>query len=138
MPIVRWFLVVPTAVAAAMVVAFPIHWLVMGTFGGWGSDPLIEIRDRETLKSIELFLQGLLGPFAFAYVGARTAPSRQVPVSGALGLVVVVGAALLANWAASVTSTPGVAVRYGIVQFLSNLAGAAGAILLVRARRHRV
>ena len=105
----------------------------MINLGGWSSEPVIEIRDRETLKSIEVFLQGLLGPFAFVYVGARTTPSRQVTVAVVLVVVVVVGALLLASWVNSWGT--GIEVRHGIVQTVSQLVGSVGAALLIRARR---
>lgn len=136
MPILRWFLVVPAAVVGGVLITFPMHWLVMINLGGCSSEPIIEIRDRDTLKSIELFLQGFLCPFAFVYAGAYTAPSRKLAVSVVLAIVVVVSGALIANWLNSAASETGVTYRYGVIQFLSNLAGASGAILLVRYQQH--
>lgn len=133
MRIFRWFLVLPAAILAAALVAFPIHWLVMINLGGWSREPVIEIRDQETLKSIEVFLQGLLGPLAFVYAGARTAPSRHFTVAVVLVVVVVGGALLLANWVNSWGT--GIELRHGIVQTVSQLVGSIGAALLIKTRR---
>ncbi len=133
MKIMRWVLVLPGALVAAMVVAFPIHWVVMFTLGGAGHDPLIEIRDESTLRTIELLLQSLLGPLAFVYAGAFIAPARQLMISIALGLTVVIGAAGLAAYQNSL-GDPAMSVHYDLFTFLANLAGVVGAILLVRHR----
>jgi len=133
MKIIRWILVLPGALVATFLVAFPIHWVVMVNLGGWGEDPMVEIRDESTLRAIELFLQGLFGPFAFVCAAAFIAPSRRLIVSIAAGLIVVLGAAGLAVWINSLNDTA-ISVRYGVVNFLSNVAGAVGAILLVKHR----
>ncbi len=125
----------PGALIAAALVAFPIHLVVMFTLGGWGQDPLIEIMDKPTLRAIELFLQALLGPLAFVYVGAAIAPARQFVVAIAVGVFVVLGAAGLALWMNSSIGLE-VSVSYGAVTFLANVAGAAGAIFLVKYRMH--
>lgn len=135
MTTLRWLFIIPAAVLAAALVAFPIHWLVMINLGGWSREPIIEIRDQGTLKSIELFLQGLFGPFAFVYAGARTAPSRRFPVALVLAVIVVVGALLLANWINSWGT--GIEVRHGLLQTISQVVGCLGAVLLIRARETR-
>ena len=100
---------------------------------GGGQDPLIEITDESTLRTIELFLQGLLGPLAFVYVGASIAPARQFVVAIAVGVFVVLGNAGLALWLNSLIE-PEVSVSYGAVTFIANVAGAAGGIFLVKYR----
>ena len=131
MKIIRWILVLPGAIIAAVLIAFPIHWVVMFTLGGWGRDPIIEIGDTSTLRAIELFLQGLLGPLAFVCAAAFIAPVYRLVVSIAAGLTVVIGAAVLAMWMNSLND-PVLSVRYGVVTLIANVAGAAGAILLVK------
>jgi ABC-type sugar transport system permease subunit len=56
MSIIRWIAILPGAILAAAIVAFPIHIVVMFTFAGWGHDPIIEINNYSTLHAIELFL----------------------------------------------------------------------------------
>ena len=133
MKTMRWILVLPGALVATFLVAFPIHWAVMVNLGGWGEDPMVEIRDRSTLRAIEYFLQGLLGPFAFVCAGAFIAPARRLLVSIAAGLIVVLGVVCLAVWI-NYLNDASFSVRYGVVNFLSNVAGAVGAILLVKHR----
>ena len=77
--ILRWSCVVPAGIIAAALILFPVHWIVMTTLGGWGIDSVVEIRDPNTLRNIESLLQAAVGPLAFIYVGARTAPSRMIP-----------------------------------------------------------
>ena len=131
MKIVRWILVLPAAIVAVVLVAFPIHWVVMVNLGGWGEDPMIEIRDESTLRSIELFLQGLLGPLAFVCAAAFIAPARRLMVSIGAGLIVVLGAA---GSAACINCLygPAISVHYGVFNLLANAAGAIGGILLVK------
>lgn len=132
MSILRWFLVIPAAILAAVIISFPIHWFVMINLGGCSEAPIIEIRDRDTLKSIEIFLQGLLGPFAFVYADARTAPSRHFMTAIILVIIVVVGGMLLASWINSRGTR--VEAHYGIVQMVSQIVGSVGAALLIKGR----
>ncbi|MFZ3056450.1 MAG: hypothetical protein WA098_06810, partial [Smithella sp.] len=63
--IVRWLVFIPAGFIAAILASFPIHWFVMINFGGWGMEPLIEIRNTNTLRTIEYTLQALFGVLAF-------------------------------------------------------------------------
>ena len=118
----------PGALIAAALVAFPIHIVVMFLYGGYA-------QDESTLRAIELFLRGLLGPLTFVYVGATIAPALQFEVAFAVGVFVVLGNAGLALWMNSLIDLD-VSVSYGAVTFLANVAGAAGAIFLVKYRMH--
>lgn len=133
MRIIRWIAILPGAILAAVVVAFPIHLVVMFTLGGWGDAPIIEIKDDSTLRAIELFLQAIFGPFAFVCAAAFTAPVQRVAVSIVAGFTVVIGAAGLAMWINSLNQ-PELSVSYGVLTLIANVAGAMGAILLVKHR----
>lgn len=134
MKIIRWMAILPAAILAAVVVAFPIHLVVMFTLGGWGRDPIIEIHDVSTLRAIELFLQGIFGPFAFVCAAAFVAPIQRLAVSIAAGLTVMIAVAGLAMWINSFNNPDVFPVRYGVVTFVANVAGVVGAILLVKHR----
>jgi hypothetical protein len=86
--VVRWLLVVPAGSIAAALIAFPIHWVVMSTLGGWSETPVIEIHDKDMLASVEAWAQAALGPFAFVYCGARVAPSVNRWVAPLIAAVV--------------------------------------------------
>lgn len=123
----RWLLVLPAAAFAAVAVAFPIHWWVMAKFVG--EEGFIQISSEETLRTIEGFLQGILGPLAFAYAGARVAPARQTAVCVALSLLVVLGGPLLLY---QLSLRPELRLSFGILQWVSNVGGCLGSYFLIR------
>lgn len=124
----RWLLVVPGGLAGALLILFPMHWMVMVTFGGWNPEPTVVIGDRNQLKQIEIFLQGFLVPFAFVYCGAWIAPSNQIITSrvlailgGSLGLIAVI--AIMAFRPSEQLNNPAIPI-------ITNMIGAAlGAVL---------
>jgi hypothetical protein len=139
MKLLRWLCVVPAGIVAAVLVAFPTHWLVMINLGGWAMDPLIEIRDPKTLRTIELVLQSALSPLAFIYVAARTAPDHKQVTSIVLSGIIVIGLPILAWWwnAQTVSRGSGVLLEHGFAKIVANVISAAAAILLIRSHERK-
>lgn len=131
--IARWLAILPAAILATVVVALPIHLVVITTFtSGCGGEPIVEVKDASTLRAIELFLRAIFGPFAFVCAAALTAPVKRLAVSVAAGFTVVIGMTALAMW---VNSLPGQHVSsFGVVTLIANAAGAVGAAFFVRHR----
>jgi len=137
--LLRWLCAAPAGIIAAALVMFPLHWLVMINLGGWGIDPLIEIRDPKTLRSIESFLQAAFGPLAFIYFAARTAPNHRQITSVLLSGIIVIGLPILAHlWNAhTISKGSGILIEHGFIRILANVIGAAGAIYLIRSHERR-
>jgi hypothetical protein len=137
--LLRWICAAPAGILAAVLVSIPIHWLVMINLGGWGLEPIIEIRDPETLRSIESALQAAFGPLAFVYWAARTAPSHRQVVSIVLAGLIVVGLSAVAwFWNTQVASEQtGVLIEYGFARFLASAVGTATAVFLIRSRERK-
>ena len=131
--ILRWICLAPAGIIAAALVMFPIHWLVMVNLGGWGIDPVIEIRDPKTLRNIESILQAGFGPLAFIYCAARTAPSHRQITSILLAGIIVLGLPILVYWwnSNTVSTGSGVLIEQGFARILANVIGAVGAIYLI-------
>src|SRR5690606_38832279 len=93
--------------------------------GGWGVDPVVEIRDPATLRMIESLLQAVLGPFVLLVVATNIVPRYKLWVCGLLGLMILVGmplASYLLNHSATTTGS-GVRIEYGLSRILANLIG---------------
>ena len=131
--VLRWICFVPAGIVAAALVALPIHWLVMINLGGWSNDPVIEIRNPETLRVIEYFLQGVFGPMAFIYVGARIAPVHKRIVSVVLTCIIVLGLPIFAYWwnSNTISNGEGILINHGFATSVAQVVGAAGAIFLI-------
>lgn len=130
MKALRWVLAIPGGILAAALVMFPIHWVVMMTFGGRGMDPVIEIRDPETLRTIEVWIQTVLGPLAFVYCAARIAPSHRKIASIVFAVFMILAGTALAVWLNAHART--LRVEFGVVRFLLQVVGVVGAIYLIR------
>ena len=132
--ILRWICVVPAGIIAAALVLFPVHWLVMASLGGWGIDPIVEIRDPKTLRNIESVLQAAFGSLAFIYFAARTAPSHKKITSVLFAGIIVLGLPILAYWwnANTISNGSGILIEHGFARVLANVIGAVGAIYLIR------
>jgi len=137
--IIRWICVVPAGIIAAALVSFPVHWFVMGTLGGWGIDPVVEIRDPKTLRNIESVLQAAFGPLAFIYFAARTAPYYRKITSVLFAGIVVLGLPILAYWwnTNTISNGSGILIEHGFAWILANVIGAAGAIYLIRSHERK-
>ena len=137
--LLRWLCAAPAGIIAAALVMFPLHWLVMINLGGWGMDPIIEIRDPKTLRGIESALQAAFGPLAFVYCAARTAPSHRQITSILLSGIIVVGLPIIAwYWnAQTVSNGSGILIEHGFARILANVLGTAAAILLIRSHERK-
>jgi hypothetical protein len=113
--------VLPAALAGLIAVGVGFHWVATATLGGE------EIRGPGSIRALALLSQGLLGPAAFVYAGARTAPARQTAVAIVLALLVVAGAPLLAQRLAMRMET-------GVLGFFSNGLGCLGGVLVTMRR----
>lgn len=129
----RWICVVPAGIIAAVLVSFPVHWVVMGTLGGWGVDPIVEIRDPKTLRYIESVLQAAFTPLVFIYFAAQTAPSHNKITSVLFAGIIVLGLPILAYWwnENTISNGSGILIEHGFARVLANVIGAAGAIYLI-------
>jgi len=132
--IFRWICVVPVGIIGAALTLFPVHWLVMASLGGWGIDPIIEIRDPSTLRNIESVLQAAFGPLAFIYFASRTAPSHKRITSVLFAGIIVLGLPIGEYWwnTNTISNESGIVIEHGFAQILANVMGAAGAICLIR------
>ena len=129
--IFRWFCVVPGGILAIVLVAFPLHWIVMMNIGGWGQDGgLIEVRNTDTLRSIESWLQAVFAPLAFVYCASRIAPSFRNIVSILLTILVVLGVPLMAYWVNAHAQVH--RVELSVFRSLLQVIGSIGAIYLIR------
>lgn len=137
--LLRWICSAPAGILAAALVMFPLHWLVMINLGGWGIDPIIEIRDPKTLRNIESILQAAFGPLAFIYFAARTAPNHRQITAVLLAVIIVAGLPILAYWwnAQIISKGSGVLIEHGFARILANVVGAAGAIYLIRSHERK-
>jgi hypothetical protein len=131
--IVRWIVFIPAGFIAAILASFPIHWFVMINFGGWGMEPLIEIRNPNTLRNIEFTLQALFGVLVFIYCAARTAPNHNKIISIILAVIIVLGINIYAYWSNSITYSTGngLLIQQGFIQIIAQIIGAVGAIYLI-------
>jgi len=129
MKALRWAVAIPGGSFAALLVSFPLHWVVMCTLGGWGMDAVIEIRSPETLHTIERWLQALVGPLAFVYCASRIAPSQRRAASVAFTALVILAGTVLIAW----VNTQGLTrrVQFDFAKFILQVVGAGGAICLV-------
>lgn len=130
--ILRWICVVPAGIIAAVLISFPVHWLVMVNLGGWGIDPVVEIRDSNTLRNIESLLQAVFGPLALIYFAARTAPSHKKITSVLFAGIIVLGAPILAYFYNMISNGSGIFFEPTFARFLANVIGAVGAMYLIR------
>lgn len=96
-------------------------------------DPVIEIRDTDTLRTIEVWIQAILGPLAFVYCAARIAPSHRKIAAIVFAVLVVVATTALAAWVNAHADSH--RVEFGLFRFLLQVVGAVGAIYLVRNER---
>lgn len=80
--ILRWIGVLPAAILGSVLVAFPVHWVVMSTFR-WGDDNFIELSE-EGAENVERVVFAFAVTLTFVLCGAYTAPKWKMPVAIAL------------------------------------------------------
>ncbi|MGD9128084.1 MAG: DUF4339 domain-containing protein [Planctomycetia bacterium] len=136
---IRWLFALPAGLLAALFVAIPIHLFVMVNFGGWGiNDPVIEIRDPETLRQIEYFLQAMFGFLVFVYVSTRIVPNHKRLFSILCACVLMFGLHLLAFGcnSSSFFKEEGIYIEHGPLTVLAQLTGSVIAIWLIWKREN--
>lgn len=79
----RWLLVLPGAIVAALLASIVLHSVVTL---GFGPDKNIAL-SRESREWVEQLLTGLINGFTFVYVGALIVPSRRLFCAVALAVV---------------------------------------------------
>jgi hypothetical protein len=88
----RWIAVLPAAIAAALLVSFPIHWAILATFTG--DDKFITLPNSD-LQNLERLALAFFTPLTLVSVGARVAPRHKVETAVALSGVLLLGFGLL-------------------------------------------
>ena len=95
--VLRWICVLPGAVLSGLLVAFPIHWVVMLIqLFGRSDDSFITIDGKILLAAIppamlEGFGQALFAPLAIISIGARIAPRFRFRTGIVLSIFLIVG-----------------------------------------------
>lgn len=72
----RWILFLPLAILAAIIITFPLHWILYMTLSG-GQDPFITPYPELPEKLLQPFCSGL----AFVYVSAHLAPKYKIQIA---------------------------------------------------------
>ena len=90
--VLRWICVIPGAMVCGLLVAFPIHWLVLVP-----SDSCITIPP----ETLERFLQAILGPLAVVWGGAKIAPYYRFRTGIVLTVIFVIWLIVALIFAAS-------------------------------------
>ena len=67
----RWAAVIPAGVLAALLVMFPIHWLIMIASAS-GDSFIVALLSAEVVEQLAI---SFTSPFCVIYVGARVAPA---------------------------------------------------------------
>ena len=132
MDIVRWIAVVPAGIFAAVLVTFPIHWLIVLISAPFGDNLFLGLISAEAAERLAI---AFTTPFFIIYVGAWTAPTYQVETSVALAILIALilggiyvlaftGGARFGGWSS---------LYFGATPLL-NLAAIATAIYITRRR----
>lgn len=131
MKILRWIAVFPAGVAAAVLVMFPIHWLVMIAFS-FGEAPLFGLLSAKTVEQLAIAFST---PFFIICVGAWTAPAHRSETSVALAIAtaLILGGGYVLAFTGGPRFSGWSSLYFGATPAL-NLAGIATALYRVRHR----
>jgi len=130
----RWLAVLPGAVIGAVLVAFPIHWIIMfikytgtevGEDGTITYDNIIAAIPPDVL---EYFAYAFFTPFVIILAGAYIAPSLKFATGLTLALVLLVGYAVLLSVYGSEIDISG--LRF-VVTVALNLGGIGAGLYIV-------
>ncbi len=105
--VLRWVCVLPGALSSVVLMAFPIHWIVMLIqMFGESDDSFITTDGKNLLAAVppedlERFGQALFAPFAFISGGAWIAPSQRFRTGVGLAVILVAMGILLYTYVAS-------------------------------------
>ncbi len=125
--LLRWVLFIPAGCIAAVLVSFPIHWIMMLNFG---SGDLIDLSiNPDNLSRVEWFLQGIFGPLAFTYASAKTAPSYNRTISILVGVAIIVLNPLAMLWFNTLDT--GYVFDFSVSKTLAHIVGVTGGVCLI-------
>jgi hypothetical protein len=128
MKTVRWIAVLPAGLAAALLVMFPIHWLIV-IIADFGDNPLFSLLSE---RAVENLANAFTTPFFIIYIGALIAPAYKnqtavalaiitALISGGLYVLAFTGGPMFSGWSS---------LYYGATPVL-NLAGIATALYTI-------
>jgi len=134
MKIVRWIAVFPAGIAAAVLVMFPIHWLIV-MIAAFGDTPLFGLLSARTVEHLVI---AFTTPFFIIYVGALTAPmhKNETGVALAITTALMMGCAYVLAFTGGPQFSGWSSLYFGATPVL-NLAGIATALYTIR-RRYRL
>jgi hypothetical protein len=82
MKILRWIAVLPAGIFSALLVMFPIHWLIGLMY--YGEKPFLGLLSADTLERLII---AFTTPFFAILAGAWTAPERRVETGVVLAII---------------------------------------------------
>ena len=92
-PAVRWALVIPGSLGAAIAALFPLHWVILIGTAGQDSDGL-SLWDLPP-RRLEQFGAALVVPLTIVYVAAKIAPAHRFGAAMVVAIVLTAGLGLL-------------------------------------------
>lgn len=100
--VLRWFGVLPGAILAMVMAAFPIHWVILLLTVMSGPDPEVPVLvDLVAPVTLERFALNFAFPAIFVAAGARIAPDHRIETSRVLAGCWVAGFLFLVIFAAT-------------------------------------
>ena len=131
MKIVRWIAVVPAGLAAAVLVTFPIHWLIVIT-AAFGDSSFWGLLSAETVERLAM---AFTTPFFVIYVGTWTAPTHRGETSIVLAIItaLILGGVYVLAFTGGPRFSGWSSLYFGAMPIL-NLTGMATALYIVRRR----
>ena len=110
--VLRWISVLPGAILAAILITFPVHWILV-LFGV----PLIG--SFVSVETAERLIMSFTTPYVLITAGRYIAPSYEFETSVALALLVALGLGASYVWVAYNSDSYLEAVNYGITPLLN-------------------
>jgi hypothetical protein len=131
MKIVRWIVVFPAGIAAAVLVMFPIHWLIV-MIAAFGDTPFLGLLSART---VEHLASAFTAPFFIIYVGVLTAPTHKSETGVALAITtaLILGGIYVLAFTGGPQFSGWSSLYFGATPVL-NLVGMATALYKVRRR----
>ncbi len=134
MKTMRWIAVFPAGIAAAMLVTFPIHWLIVMT-AAFGDSPFFGLLSAETAETFERLTIAFTTPFFIIYVGVLTAPTHKSETGVALAITtaLIMGGVYVLAFSGGPRFSGWSSLYFGATPAL-NLVGIATALYKIRHR----
>ncbi len=131
MKTMRWIAVIPASVAAAVVVTFPIHWLIV-MIAAFGETPFFGLLSAETVERLAI---AFTTPFFIIYAGTLTAPTHKSETGIALAITtaLILGGIYVLAFTGGPQFSGWGSLYFGATPVL-NLVGIATALYKVRRR----